>query len=257
MVLQAHGKLGSYRWLAVSLALHCAVLLPFVLFGLHTPPRQKLSRLQIELFGMVADRQLAEKKLQQQVTPPARPRPAHLPKPQPRKSPDSYRAAAAESPVSLVKVEEKEKEEQKLKAQPAPAQQAFAAQAPPVPHAAGAEAQQQKAQTISSAAEQEREKINRYLKELAKLLRSNLVYPEEMRRNGIEAVTTITFVITESGQIKGDTLRVKKSSGYPAFDANALNSARVGAPYQRPPKEITVSIAVTFSANSARRPRTT
>ena len=68
-----------------------------------------------------------------------------------------------------------------------------------------------------------------------------------MRKSGIEGISTITFTIMESGDIRGNSLRVKKSSGYSELDANALKSALASAPFEKPPKELNVSIAVAFT----------
>lgn len=110
---------------------------------------------------------------------------------------------------------------------------------------------QQKQQTIG-VAEQESDRIRTYLARLAKLLRNNLAYPEEVRKHGIEGVSTIAFTVVKSGDIKMDSLRVKKSSGHAALDFSALKSARASAPFEKPPKGLDVSIAVSFTGEMAR-----
>jgi protein TonB len=88
---------------------------------------------------------------------------------------------------------------------------------------------------------------------VANRLQSNLVYPEKMRRQGIEAVTTIAFTVMESGQIRRNSLEVRKSSGYREMDDNALRAARESAPFDKPPKEMALVIAVAFEVERARR----
>ena len=70
---------------------------------------------------------------------------------------------------------------------------------------------------------------------------------------GIEAVTTISFIVTDSGNIKGGSLRVKVSSGYTALDASALQSARDSVPFEKPPKEMPLIIGVRFSNSVTRQ----
>lgn len=88
--------------------------------------------------------------------------------------------------------------------------------------------------------------LNAYLAQLTKRLRANLIYPPEAKKKRIEGVSLISFIVTESGEIKRNTLTVKKSSGYAALDASALKTAVVSAPFQKPPRELGVSIAIAF-----------
>lgn len=256
MLAHIYRRFHFYHWFSVSLVLHAGILLPFVLISLHTPAQHKYSKLQIELFGMIADRQ-TEKKLQRQASPPP-PQPRTVKKP--RQAPKTYKTIAAKSPVQVKKPEEKPKPVEQ-KEQPKPAEQTnqpIPAVAAPLPdnlpdasHSGNADVQQRQ-QTIRAFAEQEADRIRRYSTSLAKQLRSNLTYPEEVRKYGIDGVSTITFVVTPSGDIKSDSLKIKKSSGYPALDASALMAARSSAPFEKPPKELTVSIAVSFSISLAK-----
>jgi len=237
------GRSRMCRWLSVSSVLHACFFVPFVVFSLYTPAKHARSRLQIELYGMVADRQVAEKKVAQKAAAPqqvSRPR-------------ATYQTVAMESPVSVHKVEEKPKPVEP-ETKPLPAAAVTAPPADTVRAASsGADTVQQRQQTIRTAAETEADKIRRYAAKVGKALRSNLVYPKEVRKMGIEAVTTISFTISESGHIKGDSLRVKKSSGYAALDANALQSARVSAPFDKPPKEMPIIIDVRFNNSMTRQ----
>ena len=92
-----------------------------------------------------------------------------------------------------------------------------------------------------------------YTSGVARRLQANLVYPEKMRRNGIDAVTTIIFTVTASGQIKRDSLKVRKSSGYKEMDENALKAARESVPFAAPPREMTLVIDVAFEVGRLRR----
>ncbi|OPY82232.1 MAG: Gram-negative bacterial tonB protein [Syntrophorhabdus sp. PtaU1.Bin153] len=94
--------------------------------------------------------------------------------------------------------------------------------------------------------------LGQYLAKVARKIRANIIYPEEMRKRGLEGVSRIAFIITQSGEIREGSLRITKSSGYTAFDSGALKSARVSAPFEKPPKELNVSIAVAFTVETAR-----
>jgi protein TonB len=224
-----------YHWLGISVLLHAALVLPFVVPTLHRPERTTHNKLAIELYGMISNRQQEEKR-KAGTTVPQRPVPrvarqkvAAQPRP-PDKPP-------MESPVSMeTPVEE---------ASPgAPA--VFV----PASGSGGSADKDQHQQSIRS--QTQRDIIQEYLAMLTKRLRTNLVYPEEVRKKGVEGICTIAFTITSSGDIREGSLRVRKSSGYPALDASALRSARVSAPFEKPPKELTVAIAVSFEVETLR-----
>jgi len=230
--------------------LHAGVALPFIMAGVHATDRRS-HKLVIELYGMIADRQSEEKKWsvtsapkrvmaqQKVVKPKNQPRPEPLPDKQP---------VVRASPVQVEKAESKTK----------PTEQAPAVQtAPPSPQAAPAsrhEQAEQKQQSIRHEDKDARDmqRIREYLARLKKRLQANLVYPEETRRLGIEGVPTIAFVITQTGNIKPNSLQVLKSCGYGALDSNAMRAALTSAPFEKPPKELNVSIAVSFTVTMAR-----
>ncbi len=282
-MLHCRGKFSFYHWLAVSLLLHSSIILPFILTGLHAPDQNKHNnhnKLLIELFGMVANRQQEGKRggtgvpqQNKRVLQLARPHGSHqIARPRiiqqneraleqnitrdqvnrPRQSPDTYKTVATDSPVHVEKADDK----------PNPTEQGTGPSSvstvllPAVSGTAGGGGYaggggQQRQQSIKYE-DQVADEIREYLAKLAKRLQANLVYPEEVRKNKVEGISTIAFTITESGDIKGNSLRVQKSSGYPALDSNALKSARVGAPFEKPPKELNVSIAVSFTVEMAR-----
>ena len=95
--------------------------------------------------------------------------------------------------------------------------------------------------------------INRYTSKVARRLQSNLVYPASMRRKGIEAVAVVVFTIAKSGEIKDDSLGVRTGSGYKEIDKNALKSVRLGAPFDVPPRELTLAIELVFEVGRSRR----
>jgi len=225
-MLSCHKPFGFYHWLGVSWLLHCGLILPCVLIGLYNPSHQNHSKLVIELFGMVADRQ--QEARMEKVMPPPRKVPQLLPQ-MPKKASEAHETVAADMPVYEEKIDET----------PVP-------DPSPVVAVADEAVERQRQQSIAHE-NQDADKTREYLARLGKRLQANLVYPKEMRKSGIEGISTITFTIMESGDIRGNSLRVKKSSGYSELDANALKSALASAPFEKPPKELNVSIAVAFT----------
>ncbi len=225
-MLSFHKPFGFYHWLGVSWLLHCGLILPCVLIGLYNPSHQNHSKLVIELFGMVADRQ--QEARMEKVMPPPRKVPQLLPQ-MPKKASEAHETVAADMPVYEEKIDET----------PVP-------DPSPVVAVADEAVERQRQQSIAHE-NQDADKTREYLARLGKRLQANLVYPKEMRKSGIEGISTITFTIMESGDIRGNSLRVKKSSGYSELDANALKSALASAPFEKPPKELNVSIAVAFT----------
>lgn len=225
-MLSCHKPLGFYHWLGVSWLLHCGLILPCVLIGLYTPSCQNHGKLVIELFGMVADRQ--QEARMEKVMPPPRKVPQLIPQ-MPKKASEAHETVAADMPVYEEKIDET----------PVP-------DPSPVVAVADEAVERQRQQSIAHE-KQDADKTREYLARLGKRLQANLVYPKEMRKSGIEGISTITFTIMESGDIRGNSLRVKKSSGYSELDANALKSALASAPFEKPPKELNVSIAVAFT----------
>ncbi len=245
MFLPCRGESSFFYSLSASLFLHSCIIVFFVLIGRHAQVPLKRSTLQIELCGVVTDRQREEKMQRHAPSRPHQPRQTR----RARRIPEMYKTAMSESTVHVSNTEGKAKTDEQA-IQPTPPMQASA----PLPGASGAgnADRQQRQQTIGGSAEQESERIRKYLARLAKLLRNNLAYPEDVRKHGVEGVSTIAFTVTKSGDIKGDSLRVKKSSGYAALDSSALRSARASAPFEKPPKELNVSIAVSFTVEMAR-----
>jgi len=230
-MLFCHKRFGFYHWLGVSWLLHCGLILPCILVGLHTPSYQNHNKLVIELFGMIADRQ--QEARMEKVIPPPRKVPQLLPQ-MPRKAPDRYETVAADMAVYEEEIDEKE-----------------VAEAVPVDSVSDRIEDSQIQQSIVHE-DQDKDKTRAYLARLSKRLQSNLVYPEEMRKKGMEGVSWISFTIMQSGEIREGSLRVHKSSGHAVFDSGAVKSARVSAPFEKPPKELTISIGVSFDVKTAR-----
>lgn len=252
-MLRCCRKFNLYHWLAVSVLLHASIILPFMLAGVHAPYQDKRNKLLIELYGMVANRQVEEKKKgtegarQNRVASRQMAARQQVNKAAPKQSPDKPKEAAPDTPVHVEKADDKAKPSE----QAGPTQPSISL--PSVAGSAGGEVEQRGQSIRYAGQESDADRIKGYLARLAKRLQASLVYPQEVRKNGVEGVSTIMFTITTSGAIKANSLRVQKSSGHAALDANALKSALAGAPFEKPPKEdLNVSIAVSFSVETLR-----
>lgn len=224
------------HWLGVSLLLHALVVLPFI--GMRPGPHEdRRGKLMIELYGMVSNRQVEEKR--KGGVAPRRVMPAirHLAR---KTAPDHHKTAAPASPVATAKADE------------GPVDQAGRSSTVFLPAASVGNGDADQRQQSIGQGDRDEGALGEYLAKVAKRVQANLVYPGEVRKDGIEGVSRIAFTITPSGEIRGSSLRVQKSSGYPALDANALTSARMSAPFDKPPKELNVSIAVSFSIETLR-----
>ncbi|WP_371381788.1 energy transducer TonB [Sporomusa aerivorans] len=216
------GKINFYHGLAISLLLHASLALPFLFSLWHIPEPDRSEKLNIELFGMVSTRQMQEMRAGNEVPRPT-PQAAQAENKPVVKNDDQYRTVTTESPVKVGKEEE---------AVPVLA---------PANEGDRMERKQQRIQTYSMA-----DLLRSYVAKVTRQIQGNLVFPKEVRENDVEAVSVIAFTITPSGNIREDSLRIKKSSGYSALDASALQSARASAPFEKPPMEIDIAIGVSF-----------
>lgn len=221
--MQCLRKFNLYHWLAISLLLHLSLALPFLLSTLHIPGQSRHEKLNIELFGMISNRQMEElhvgseasqqdMRLAEQVN-------------NTISSPDKYQTVTAESPVRV----EKESE-------------AVSEQMAVVSAMAGAAvAQRQQSIRIDQMEDSKR----KYMARIARQIRANL--PKLVGENGGTSIfTTIAFTIIASGDIRENSLRVQKSCGNSALDSSALRTARVSAPFEIPPEQLDMVINVYF-----------
>ena len=233
-------RVTIYHWLVVSLTLHAVVIGLFVLImGPRAPREAAHTKLRIDLMGMIANRQVEERRGGSAAAQPVRQVKQAAPRRTPSKDATKENPARLERPSDIPAPTDKTTEQ----AEPS---------GPSIPAASGAPGQgpSQRGQTIAHR-DADADGTRQYLSRLSKRLQTNLVYPEEARKSGIEGISTIAFTIEESGMIKANSLRVRKSSGYAALDSNAMKSAQSSAPFEKPPKELNVSIAVAFTVDMA------
>jgi periplasmic protein TonB len=91
--------------------------------------------------------------------------------------------------------------------------------------------------------------IRDYIAWVARQVNSHLIYPKDMRKHGIEGVCRVRFTITSSGGIEGGSLKVQRSSGHASFDSSALKTVAMCAPFKNPPKELTLSLDIMFTTD--------
>jgi protein TonB len=264
-------SLKFFHWLTVSLGLHLGIVAPFLVAGIHATSRKDQEKLIIELFGMIANRQQEEKKggdgaLPQaaMLLPKARRQPAKkaAPKPDPdpnkkleKEAPDPGGTAAKPSsdmlsvPDAAMHGETGDGNSDQLESDGLSVQ----GSAVFIPAVSGTGEGIRQEQLSIGTGTQDIDVTKAYLARLSRRLQAHLVYPGEVRKHGVEGVSWIRFVIMESGGIKVNSLQLHKSSGFAALDANAIKSAVASAPFEKPPKELKVVIAVSFEVETVRR----
>jgi protein TonB len=234
-----------YLGFALSLALHSSLALPFILRRAASPPEPPRT-LVIEVEGMVADTQTEEKVVEETK---AEAKPEAAPETQPAEKlhdTEPEVVPANQQPADVAAEPPPAPPEQAEPAVPAeeaslPTTETKPASANDVP---GAD-ERQDAQTIKS----NREEIDRfgdYAKQLTKKVQAHLVYPEEARQGRLQGNATVSFTILPNGQIRPETLKITVSSGQPTLDASALKTVRMSVPFNPPPQEMTVALAVAF-----------
>jgi protein TonB len=236
--MSRQSKFTVWHGLAASLAFHAALGLPFVWYALAEPPDEPPT-LVIELQGAVAENQ-TEQKIQQETKGSAE---------QEKAEPAKPAEAPAAEPADDHPVDDKDA------SMPPPAPEQPKQTSEPIAEAksgsagsnniAGAE-ERQTAQTIRTDPESELEQLRKYVKLLSKKVQTHLVYPSEGRQAGLHGTVTVSFTILPTGQIRPETLKVVASSGQTKLDASALKTIRASIPFDPPPKEMTVAIAVDF-----------
>ena len=277
-----------YKWLGISLLIHAVVVLPLMLAAFSAPPpKPREVKLEMELFDMASIREMEETREAEapdipDVPAPAQPEPEAEAPPPPFLEEPEY--AAAELPVEPM--DEPPQPEPVVEnpvimpdSGPAPgsAMGLVAETAAGAPGGAGVflplagggggsgigggggsgvgvkDAADRRQEALRREQADEADRLNRYTSMVARRLQANLVYPANMRRKGVEAATTIAFTVTESGQIKRDSLQVRKSSGYREMDDNALRAVRESAPFDKPPRELALVIELAFEVGRSRR----
>lgn len=106
---------------------------------------------------------------------------------------------------------------------------------------------EQHAQIIQRRTDAEMNVLKAYIRNLSKKIQTKLLYPKEARHSGLQGVTTVSFRIKGDGSMHPDSLKVVASSGRAELDISALDTVRACAPFSAPPRDVTVTMAVTYA----------
>ncbi|RCW68511.1 TonB family protein [Pseudorhodoferax soli] len=230
-------------WVA-SLGIHGLAIAAWLGFVATPPDPAPRSRLDLELFGLVSQRQVqaqAPSKAQPPPpTPPALSEPAVRPPAPPRLAPQPLvrrpSRPAPRADADPVQVAD---------ASPAVPQDAPPA-APPPPVEALPRPDARQAEAVRPV-EDEQIAIGRYVAALGRTLQRHLVYPPRARESGATGSPLIAFTVAEDGSLVPDTVRIHRSSGHPVLDEAAVQLARDSGPFARPPRRIGVVVAISFA----------
>lgn len=105
---------------------------------------------------------------------------------------------------------------------------------------------EQRAQIIQRRSDEQVNALKAYIHSLSKKIQAKLIYPKEARRSGLQGVTTVSFRILEDGAMQPTSLKIVASSGKAELDISALETVRACAPFVAPPRDMTVTMAVTY-----------
>ncbi|SFP36756.1 protein TonB [Variovorax sp. 770b2] len=235
--------------LGISVLLHAGLVLPWLMndWAPARPPRHE--QLRVDLLGMVSNRQS-----EQQLA--GRPTASAVAEP-PREQRVAPAPPASALPKSATRKEARERPTAMRQAAPSPVQVEVPAEAPaqrtpdlPAPLAAAPPAangaEEERVQQTVRPRNADADALRKYLASLKRAIQNRLVYPAEAREAGYVGAPTIRFVLTENGDILSGSLAVQKSSGYPVLDESAMRAALAGAPFEKPPRQMDVAIAVAF-----------
>lgn len=238
--------------LAVSLALHGALLLPFVAV-LEDPPRPDDQFLVVELQGLISDTQ-SEQQVQQQSK--GAPDQKRQEEDKEEQKTQAAQAAAPDRP------EEDLSADGTLAPAPPPSPEQKQEEAPPqeaakpqdlqagTPGLADVTGAQEQKPALRLAAPDEAEILKAYSKALTKKLKDNQAYPPAAQRALRQPVKAyVAFTVEADGSIRSGTLKVTRSSGLPAYDAAALRTVEANAPFDPPPRPIPVGVPVDYFPN--------
>jgi protein TonB len=233
--------------MVVSLLLHACFVLPFLAWMTHTPRtyRPSSNRLNFEVIGVLSDRQMEAQ--HKRIFAPRTSAP-----PAPKNETQETKPETAPKEIAHFKTQPLQSESLADTLDAVRLPQASMEQFN-VSHASGTAARaggnvEQQPQAIA-VHNDINDRIAAYVAQLSRRLQANVVYPEEAKRKKIKGVSLISFVIMDSGEIRPNTLAVKKSSGNATLDASALRVAANSAPFQKPPRELSVTIAIAFEVD--------
>ncbi|MFG1270482.1 TonB C-terminal domain-containing protein [Xanthobacter versatilis] len=238
--------------LAVSLALHGALILPFVVVR-DAPPRQDDQLLVVELQGLISDTQ-SEQQVQQQ----SKGAPEQKPQEEAKEEQKTHQAQAA-APDNP---EEDQAPDGTLAPAPPPAPEQKQEEAPPQEAARPQDAQagtpgladvvgaQEQKQAQRLEAPDEAELLKAYSRALTKKLKDNQAFPSAAQRTLRHPVSAyVTFAVEADGAIRSGSLKLARSTGLEAYDAATLRTVEKNAPFEPPPRPMSIGVTVDYFPN--------
>jgi periplasmic protein TonB len=238
-----------WHGLAVSVAVHAVLGLPFVMRVVAAPPEDP--PLLIELQGAAPDSEdVAEVKQSERDLKSAQPQQQRPDTPDPvKEQPVAQQTAPSdEPPMEVAAVEEA------LHNIPQPAPTPPAMKAPPPAPDMKSAPDEDNVNGATEYVPPSRKVVQveitdeQYSALLSKRIREHLAYPAEAKRARLSGVTFVSFAILSNGDLRPESLKVVKSSGRAVLDAGALNTIRTSAPFPPPPREMELTVGVANSA---------
>ena len=231
---------------AVSLILHACIVLPIFFWVWNAPhrPVRKMNRLDVEIHKMPSSRQIAAPLKRIESAPPT------TAESEQKLAEAKPEVAPRETPLTMPHIQQIEPSTDTSNVVRLPQ----TAASPHTESSAGAARAQvgnveQQPHQIISAHNDMNDRIAAYMVQLTKRLQSNLIYPQEAKKKKIEGTSEVSFVITESGDVRQNTLAVKRSSGNAALDAAAMHTVVSSSPFLKPPRELSVSVELAFEVD--------
>lgn len=250
-------NLTFWHAMIVSLALHSALVLPFMLPQPEPPEEPPI--LVVELMGIEAPTQ-SEEKIQQQTKGQDAPQQPQAAAPETPPTPQVQQPTPAPEEPQEVTSEDGIRQQAEQKQQESPPQQQ---PSPPAPASTGntgsanveGEAEQKKAQTLAAEQAEETERLRIYLRRLTKKVQENLLYPDAGRKGGLKGTASVAFTLQADGAIAPGTLRIETGSGQTELDVAAMKTVEASAPFEAPPRVISIAISVVYGkvASGAKR----
>lgn len=237
-----------WHGVGVSLLLHACAILPAVLWVTCTPHKhsQSMNRLNIELFGMLSNRQTVARVKRIESTQPT-PTASQKQKDPAPKNEITPAEAVVRTDLHTTLNNSQNDLSNSVRLPSTPSTFRENSQVTSGPARQGGDSNQM--QQFLGHRVTEADLINAYIRQLTKQAKDHLIYPLEAKRKRLEGISEVSFVVTESGTIKSNTLKITRSSGSTILDASALETITRIAPFQRPPHQLTVSFGIDFAVD--------
>jgi TonB family protein len=92
-----------------------------------------------------------------------------------------------------------------------------------------------------------------YLSQMGRLLNNKIVYPEEAKNHLLSGKPVIAFTVNTNGSLVPGSLRVARSSGHEILDRHAMATVRQAAPFPPPPQRMEMTVTMSFTKDLKNR----